>query len=388
MRYVLTAFDYSIDPPLPLQSIVIDNNIKFYTFYLPGTGNKLRQIYREIEEFKSVFVDKSICINDFKTHVKTFNLPKCVNYDIYDLNLPHLDHKCLGNIRKGLINIAKIVVRRKPKQWNKLLANSSVVYQYLEDRGVFHGYRRVFPRYSIETFAGRSKTMSFNLQGTTDKFDIRHIEENGYQVQFDWIGADLLIAAYMSGDKEMLGSFDNSDPYTKMAKLLNSSQFPREQCKRDFMRAIYSLSVNHPILELFPTFKKWMISRITQMREDGYLISLLGRKYRIKGDNELSVFNAQFQGGVAHAMQATLIRLFDDFSQNLLAEVHDTIVLVCKGVDLKELIEEVGQIMLCPLKGYVDNPPIMPVKISIGKRWRKWKGFRELRGSNVDKRSS
>lgn len=381
--HVLTIFDYNKYPPLPLQSVIVrGTDVSFYTFYLPGTGIKIKQIKESIEEFKNVFQD-IISINDFKSHITAFNLDHVIDYNVYDISIPDINiiPKSETSGKIFLLKLYKKLKNRKLCVWRNLLANCSIVYQNLEDRGIRHGYASEYPRYSLNTFTGRSKTLRFNIQGTTDKFDIGPLNNScKYFVHFDWIGADLLMAAYMAKDEEMLNSFKKSDPYTVVSKWRNDPEFTRDRCKKDFLQAVYSLNFSGYVLDRFPVFREWMVERKKQMLDVGYVETILGRKFRLNGDNHKRVFNAQFQGSVVHAMQASLVRIVDQgYLSNLFAEVHDSIILNSSEVDLKDTIQDIVEIMNNPLREYMYNPPFMPVKVSIGKHWKRWRTYKDFR---------
>lgn len=380
MRYVITLFDYRKHPPLPLQSIEVADEIRFHNLYLPGTGLKLREIRESLSKLKKVF-DGPVCVNDFKAHTAALGLDR-TNYEAYDVNIPKVK-LVPSSIVNGKIALAKIVKAVKKKSyhnWHKLVANASVVYQVMEDRGVYDGYLKKPLHYSLDTFTGRSKTLGFNLQGTTGEFDIRPTSDQfGYFVHFDWVSVDLQMAAHMSGDPEMRKAFRESDPYTVLEESKNHPEYDRPRCKKEFLKAVYSLSMDHSILNPFPVFRDWMKKRVYRMQKDGYLSSILGRRFYISGDNELGVFNAQFQGSVVHAMQAALLRIFKDYSDYLLTEVHDSIIMTCKQVEMMDLIRDVVEIMNNPLDGYMDNPPFMPLVVSVGKSWKGWKRFKDFR---------
>lgn len=375
MRYILTNFDYNQYPPLPLRTLILSKNgIKKYILYAKGTGKKLREIHDDIKECGSSF--SGALVNDFKSHVVSFGLPRKIDYNVYDLNIPRIKIEDSFN---SLKLIAKSICKKKATTWRKLISNSSSVYQYLEDVGIYHGYKKNFPKYSLDTLSGRSKTSVFNIQGTTSNDDIRHINDKyDHFIHFDWVGADILMAAHMSGDEELLSTFYDSDPYTKISEML---KIDRDQAKKELMRAIYSLSVHSPILELFPKFREWMIESIRKMNDNGYTESLLGRRFYIRDESKkLGVFNAQFQGSVAHAMQATLIKVFKHYNDNILTEVHDSVILCCRKSEVSQLVSDISDIMLNPLDGYMIGPPVMPLKVSVGKRWRRWKYLKTVRG--------
>ena len=105
------------------------------------------------------------------------------------------------------------------------------------------------------TFTGRSKTSGFPIQGTTDKHDIKLLpDKRGYFIHFDWISADLRIASIISEDEELQESFKKSDPYDYISNILGEG-FSRSDCKIEFLKPIYSLSPDAPILDLFPKFQ-------------------------------------------------------------------------------------------------------------------------------------
>jgi hypothetical protein len=380
MRHVLTLFDHAHAPPRPLQSLIIyqDNSIDFFEFYLSGMGSTIKQIKEAMFKFKLMISGSGdLCINDYKSHILNFNLEP--NGSVIDYAIPelHIKPKDIQHGRKTLLKLALELCKISPQQWQKLLANAAFVYAALESKKIRHNHKILQTKYSLDTFAGRSKTLGFNIQGTTDEYDIRPIHDDlDIFIQFDWLAADLRMAAYMSGDQRMEASFIKSDPYAYVESYLHDPEYNRDQCKSELIKALYALNVNHPIIEIFPKFKLWMIDRLKLMRSQGYLESILGRRFIVEADNELSVFNAQFQGSVVHAMQAALVKIYDRFPKYLFAEVHDSIIMCCNEETVPQIISEVSKIMLQPLDDWVDPAPRMPIKISVGNRWRRWKRLR------------
>jgi hypothetical protein len=370
MKHILTLFDYSHKPPWPLISLVVDgvSRPKFHIFYLPKTGIKLGQIRENITQFKSLF-DGPVLLNDMKSHIQAFD----VDYsdDLYDMCLPRL--KGGDNPKHYLVDIAKVVVRMKPAAWMRLAAQVSFVYQHLENRGVRVSLRRMHPRYSLETYTGRSKCLDFNVQGASEEYDIRPSDvDDFYFVHFDWVAADIRMASFMSGDKQMELSYRKSDPYTDLTEFLNDADFTRDKVKVEFLKSFYSLNFESPIFGPYPDFRREMIRRKEFLDLNGYSLSVLGRRFLFSKD-KLSTFNAQFQGSVAHAMHASLVKIAGLYPDNLLTEMHDSIVLYCPRSSIPDVIEDVIDIMYDPLKGLCDPSPVMPVKVSIGRKWKRWK---------------
>lgn len=383
MRHILTSFDYDKYPPVPLQSIVVDNDKRFITLYHSGSGLKLSRISENMRQLKELLCDGPCILNDVKSHLQALKLSTSMERELFDLCLPRIglkrDHK---HTCAALVKLMKSVKGRiKPFSWRKLMGRASEVYLYLEEKPLYHGFKRVYPRYSLETFTGRSKTKGFNIQGTTEKFDIQVDVNKGYFVHFDWVAADLLIAAVMSNDTAMLESFRHGDPYSDLQKRHNHPQYDRDRCKTELLSSIYALRFDNPVLDYFPELKRWMRNKYGSLRDNGYLESILGRRFRLGDRNELSVFNAQFQGSVAHAMQAALIKIFGEYPDCLVAEVHDSVVMFCDGSTLRDVISDVVSIMMDPLSGWLGDAPKMPVKVSVGRKWKKWVRFREYRPS-------
>lgn len=385
MRYIFTLFDYKHYPVRPWQSLVLDGSAKFYTFFLPNSGLKIKQIVENIAEARSIF-ETDVGTNDFKAHLAAFDLPKTLGYMAYDLCLPKLSYKPSDEQtgRKILTKIAKEAVGLELMPWQRLMSEAAVVYQVLEDIGVRNSYRREHPHYSLDTYTGRSSASYFNIQGTTDLDDIRPTTDDfDFFVQFDWIAADIRMAAHMSQDEMMIDAFKKSDPYSKIAEFLNDPEHPRDKCKSEFLKALYSLRVDDPVFMTYPQFRQWMKERLRFMNEHKWLDTILGRHFHLTKENQLSVFNAQFQGSVAHSMHAAMIKIFDKYPHNLLTEVHDSIIMFGKERVVNNIIKDVVPIMLEPLLGYVKNPPIMPVRVSVAKKWRQWHPVKVYRSKQM-----
>jgi DNA polymerase I-like protein with 3'-5' exonuclease and polymerase domains len=114
------------------------------------------------------------------------------------------------------------------------------------------------------------------------------------------------------------------------------------------------------------------------MEESKYVTSILNRKFSYS-DKKLTTFNSQFQGSVAHAMQAVLIKIFNVYRENILTEMHDSIIMCCDADILKEMVNKVSKIMLNPLDNILNEPLSMPLTVSIGRHWKKWRLAKTVR---------
>jgi hypothetical protein len=270
-------------------------------------------------------------------------------------------------------------------EWQRLLGDATLSYIALQRRGVRHGGLEVYPNYDLTTVNGRSRTTGFNIQGQGDGEDISHVDEHKvFYVHADWIAADIRAAALISGDQDMIKSFETSDPYTDMAEIAGR---PRSEFKNKVvLPGLYSLNLNSEIFNYYPDFKKWATESLDKMDSQGYLTSILGRKCYVKGtteqeilDSRRQVFNAQMQATVAHAMQNSIIQLSKRLPRHILTEMHDSIVLCCTKDELKTVVETVRDVMLYPLRDIIPSDPAFPLKVSIGRKWREWTLLKEYR---------
>lgn len=370
---IITVFDYNSYPYKPLISaITYKGKSRVFPLYLKGTGKSLWQVHNSIKSISDILkkYNDPIIMNDVKSHVRAFgdfgtnsyqtniNMPQGLSFDKYE--------KLLGHLKD---------LNTDQDEWRNIAANCSQAYITMEDKLIFLGEERVHPIYGLDTYSGRSKCTNFNMQGTSENDDIRLDDTSELFVCFDWISADIRVAAFMSDDKELNKSFVKSDPYAELSRLLD---LPRNQCKLIFLKSFYSLDIDSPIFQLFPDFQIWAGNQLRDLNENGYLASALDRKFTLNPDDsrdERSVFNAVIQGTVAHAMQASLIKIMENTSRYLVSETHDSIVMACRPPLIPHLVNEVSNIMVKPL----DDLPRFPLKVYIGKKWKKWKFYREFR---------
>lgn len=382
---IYTIFDYDRYPHIPLMTGILKNGeVEFHTLYLKGTKITLY----DIEVSKSIITEYiknyDSIINDFKSHVNAFNLPRDHSYYAYDT------HNIIQNKVTTILECKKIIAANlaamtkiKLDQYRLLLSNAQLVYQSLEDTGVMEGRQERKPIYGL-TYAGRSKTSNFNIQGAGDDADIYHMNmDYEYFIQFDWISADLRVASILSGDAKLQSTFRESDPYTEIANELSTpeQEITRTQCKLDMLSGIYSLNFTSPSLEFYPKLNEWLKDTASGMDDRGYTKTILGRRFDLdaEGTNRRSVFNGIFQGSMAHAMHNALYQIYRAFPNNILTETHDAVILASDKGSIQEIIKKVSQIMVTPFKGLIEQDVVFPVRINIGTRWRQWKRYKEIR---------
>ena len=190
-------------------------------------------------------------------------------------------------------------------------------------------------------------------------------------VHFDWRAADIRIAAILSGDKHLGDISLNDDPYNYVAKLLDVE---RDEAKLALLSTINAMRPDDKILDLFPQVRSWIRDCLQKLALTRSLNSLLGRKFSLQDDRtEKSVFNAIMQGSIAHAMQVSIAKIWQTTDFRLLAEVHDSAILICQKGMLPSVINTVTGIMCRPFSGILESNPVFPVRVSVGLKWRQWK---------------
>lgn len=378
MIYLWTVFDKRHSPPDPLASMVYSGaKLHYFNLYMPGTKEKLVDIVERKKYIASLF-NEEIVVNDFKSHIQAFDLSLGKDYRAYEIPDYATEFpKAPDELKKFMASKIAQVKKTEIMPWQQLMAHAIIVYLTLEYRGVHHGSLEAHPQYELSTFSGRSKSLGFSIQSQGDGEDLVHTDFklNNF-ICADWIAADMRVLAHLSGDPDMNESYQTSDPYTLLATKMGVN---RQDAKSSLIKSIYSLDTDSRAVQTFPKFREWMIATLEQIKRDGYSTSILGRRFYLKDASLETVFNAVFQGSVAHAMHNVMVQLQERLPANILTELHDSVVLCTSKDAVRTTIETVKDVMLHPLRNMVENDPIFPLSVSIGGRWRAWRPYREYR---------
>lgn len=377
--YLATIFDYSKTPPRPLQSMICrGNKIYQFTLYQPKSGLPLKEISENCEKIRNMLCG-NVLLNDFRSHIHAFGH---LNGQIYESGLIN-DNVAIQSPKKALAKMMQAMVKLKPELWQKLIAQAMIVYHALENKPIVDGFKPLTIYYDTDTFTGRSRTTGFNIQGADDTHDIK-IDGFGHDilVHIDWVSVDFRMASFMSGDEMMDSLFMMADPYTEIGNLLEAN-IDRKQLKIEMLSNLYRMNFDHPVFSLFSDFREWMRKMVESLESRGFLESVLGRRF--SGRSDRSTFNAIIQGSVAHAMHAVLPVVFKELGDYLVAEIHDSIVLNCSRKEVNKVVNRAVEIYTRPFQGILDRNPFFPVKISVGKKWRKWKFYKVVSGESTVK---
>lgn len=382
--------------------VLVGDNVQIYDLYRPGARTPIKQINDNIATVRELVVKASkrginVVTNDFKNHIRAFNIPITTEpYNVYDLALLP-DLKPTESLSKDTDLIKQVLARmskQKIKDWQKLFANAGVVYQDLEERGVWNNYVLEKPIWSQKVTSGRSKTLGFNIQGFIEPHFVIQpgATDRDVLLHFDWISADIRVAAILSQDKRLEEAFLTSDPYTFMMSEVNSQSprpLSRDECKVFLLQSINSMDFTSIALtKIYPQLGEWIgrCKKITT-EDGGYLETIMGRRFRVAHSKSIrAVLNGVQQGSVAHAMQNVVRRVWERFGHRLIMEGHDSIVVSSPGDrgEVKSTLRTVAQIMLHPFEGLLSSNPSFPLKVSIGNRWRQWQLAAVYRASGVE----
>lgn len=377
---------------LKLPKVIIvnkDNKNNIIRLYDNNANKSIKQIKIELEKLKTVILkynDKGVKIvtDCFRNLVDALQLPLDMReYNVYDMHIHEMLYDEDGiNLRIGELQ------KRELRNYQKVLANSSIVFADMEKKGLYYNFSHVKPVWTQDTYSGRSKSTGFNIQGFTEHAKIQNISslETDMLIHFDWICADIRVASILSDDENLKKSFARSDPYKYLMKSLNNSRkekgleetFDRDECKLILLKGINSLDFRSMVFtNVYPRLGEWM----SDVSSSDVSETMLGRKFHVTDEkNRLSVFNGVMQGSVAHAMQSVLRRVWLKLQDRLVCDVHDSIVLNVGNNrnDLMAVMKIVSEIMLDPFM----TGDIFPIKVSIGKRWREYKNIATIYNHN------
>lgn len=353
----------------PEEALITDfKKCKKITLWKNNSGLTIEDALNNEKMLSSIVDDKDeLVIVGYKKYCNYFGVAR--SQILYDYPLEYND------LKSGL----KLVALDKKdigKEWQSIRADAAESYMEIEKRGVVVGGILKFPKYSMDVYSGRSKTVLFNVQGLNSDYKVEHPDvRNNILVKFDWISADMRIASYLSEDNDLMGCYIDSDPYSHVSKVLDN-KVDREQCKIYMNRAVNSLNDNDLILKVFPKLASWIKDKKRDLEKFKYVKSIMGRKFYTdntkKGDRR--AFNSILQGSIAHAMQNTISHVMESCGNIIITEQHDSLTVATPEDRLMKVINDIKNIMINPIEGVR-----MPLTVEVGKSWCKYKKFKEYR---------
>lgn len=256
---------------------------------------------------------------------------------------------------------------------------------------------------------GRLSSTNPNLQNIPIRSEIgkkirkAFIARPGYVlVSADYSQFELRLAAYLSGDNELVDEFnqdadihrlvaaqvygrDPEDVTSQMrreAKVINFGilygMSPHglsiatgmtEQAARSFIDRYFQL--RKPLID-------YMNSLRLKARKDGFVEDIFGRRrpmpdinsgnFVIRQAAERAAINMPIQGTAADIMKLAMIKIYEKFKNTdcqMLLQIHDSVLVECPDIKSKEVTKDVKEIM--------ENTYKLPVKLTVetamGKNW-------------------
>jgi len=376
MIYLSTAFDYNKMRPL-ITAIYDGESVMFVNLYQKGLDTSLNEVEENKDLIRKVFNSKTVVCNDFKAHLECFNMELELKYNVYDVKPSgSIAHKDTESTKKELLKDIMAFKEAGTPIWSKIVAEASVVYQYLQNKGVKYFHKVEHPVFRLDTYTGRTRSLGFSIHNKTAKYPIKHIDyTHNTFVHFDLVSADIRCGGILSGDEELMKVYENSDPYTFIADL---AQIDREVVKSEFLPALYRLDFEDPTLAFFPGFSKWIKDLSDSAASDG-VDTLLGRKFFIDSKHDIkSVVNSALQGSVAQVMQCIMIKIFKIDRNILMTDIYDSVVCASPRSAASDIVREVGKIVYNPMECILDSNPTFPYKVSVGLEWCRWEHLKTV----------
>lgn len=380
MLYVSTLFDPQRDSR-PFYTVIYDSItklIKTFPLYLPKTGKTYYDIDLNLKAVAAIIHGNEVCLNDYKQHLIGFDLDTLQILRAHDYPFQVEFTLDQGKLNQLLVKQIKEMQVIGLAPWTYVRGNVAPVYRYLQERGVYFGYEKVYPMWHMDTYSGRTRNTGFIIQGLEDDAPVNNTDNSDMFLNFDWVSADLRMASILSGDEKLVHAFKVNDPYTYMADTVNDgivdNKFTRDESKISIFQSLYSMDYESPAMEFYSGLGNWMKQCKETLEQTGQISSVLGRIFRVGGERTIkSAFNAAIQGSVAQGMQRCLRTIWEMYPRNILTESHDSLVLTYRrGDQVASMIKDVADVMCHPFRSILDADPVFPVVVSRGSRYKLW----------------
>ena len=368
---------------------------------VPINGEKIDQICTKCDKFKEHYKGKLDC---YMADVN-LNSPKQLReYFIGKKKMPILKRSRKTNEP----SVDSEVLQKYASKHNSMEADWILKYRYYskilttfvpaltpDESGKIHPHF-----HQVGTTSGRFSSSEPNFQNipAKDEFGIRDAIEapEGYTfVGADYSQMELRFAAYESGDKAMIETFNKGkDIHSETAKKVGCD---RGQAKCINFGILYGVGVRtlskmmgstaqeaqeyiHNYHSSYKTLYLWTREVRQRALEQGYLQLFLGRQRHIppnfedktdwqKGGILRSMVNSVIQGGCASAMKKAMVLMHEDlkkFNATVIATIHDEVIVLCKEENADEVKKIVEKDMLKPIENLGVK---FEVDVNVGRTW-------------------
>jgi len=368
-----------------------DSNTIQFDIYRSGSRRSVAyvlDVYNKARELLTWAMSKSIISPNIGSLLRAFDLPEIrSDVQILDVGIPTI--QSLDTTEKDAKLCEDLSNRIQNLQYSPyqlILGRAQNAYYGLEKSKLKLNYATVEPKWSLETFSGRSKSLEFNVQGWSypDKIYQESIPYNCALLHFDWICADFRAASILSQDNNLIESFKHSDPYSYLSLCLSGDKETlRDEAKLLLLKTVNSLDHdNEYVKTAYPQMCNWLCDLLNNIRSTGKSYNIVGRQFRLSTErNEKSLLNAVLQGSVASAMQSVIWKIRQVYPNNIVCDIHDGLVLAVEKDPkrIQRIIDDVSEIFSRPFFGIIQNDPFFPFRISLGEFWKQWNVIKEVR---------
>ena len=264
----------------------------------------------------------------------------------------------------------------------------------------------------FHTVTGRLSSSDPNLQQVPRDEFIRGLiggVKDYKVVEVDYSQVELRLVAHYSNDKALLSAFhSNSDIHTITAQAMTGKEFPEKEERKKakavnfgfvygmgaekfkvYARDNFGLSISleeaketrTKFFNTYPALLEWHQRQRDTVKRRGYVMNPLGRLrvlndihssneyYRAQAERQ--AINSPVQSLASDLMLMTLNELRDDFLNNLIGTVHDSLLLLIHESQVNESIEKIVRIMENPIIEPYDFELRVPIvaDVQVGDYW-------------------
>ena len=387
---------------MELEGVKLDVDfLKKLSVKLQEDINKLEQtIYKNADENFNLASPKQLAIIVFEK-VKQVDKPKKTKTGQYATGeeilskLAHT-HQIVADILdwRGLVKLLNTYVDALPNEVNPKTGRIHTTFaQTVAATGRLSSNNPNLQNIPIRTERGKQVRKAFIPR-----------DENHILLAADYSQIELRLIAEMSGDTAMKQSFLNGEDIHKAtaAKVFNVAleevtKKQRSQAKTINFGIIYGVSafglsqqtnlsrkesraLIDTYYQTYPTLKSFIADQIDFAKENGYVVTLLGRRRYLKNINsqnaivraadERNAVNAPIQGTAADIIKIAMIAIdktfkIEKFKSKMLLLVHDELVFDV----YKDEIEQIKPIIKYEMENAYNMSIPLVVDIGIGSNW-------------------
>lgn len=414
-----------------------------YETYLNALKKQERKLYEDVElplvrvlfdmETQGVCVDVNILNELSKRYHEELNTLVAKIYELAGEQFNINSTQQLGKILFEKLKIGAGVKKKKDSKSYKTTAeelekyaNESEIVRYLLryrkiqkiNSTYIEGFRPLVVNGKVHTTylqnntqTGRLSSMNPNIQNipirTEEGRELRKLftaSKGNVLIDADYSQIELRLLAHFSGCKELVEAYCNgkdihaitaSQVFDLPLEEVTANQ--RRQAKAVNFGIIYGISAFglatdlgisskkaqeyiNKYFESYSDVKTYMSQNIEKAKQDGYVVTLLGRRrvineirssnYNVRSFGERAAMNMPLQGSSADIIKLAMRNVYQKlkeggFKAKLVLQVHDELVIDCP----REEVEAVSFLLKTEMENAVSLTVPLTVEVGIGENW-------------------